>query len=515
MRNWITFYVLLIFLLNLCTGGSYLFYLPFSSKSNKLALMPMVKELARRGHSVTVVSPNKEKITIPGVKEIINDFPDELFNSVSEAVIQENSSGILSLPFFEVLEATIEANRAALSHEDVQKLLLDEKVKVDVVVTIPVFGNEAGLFVSNKKNASLVIFSPVPYIFPNMASAVGNPVNPSYMPLAAFPYKQSMNLKERFINTMATTILTLGRTYYILPKVEKMIGQVFPNEGPVNLDELALSASLMINLGSPFMGDGLRPMLPNTIQAGLMGCGPGNPLQGELRKWVEGAEHGVIYMSFGSVIKASQMSDAKRKLFISVLSQLKQRIIWKWDKEMPDAPENVLISSWLPQIDILAHPNVKLFITHGGAGSIQETICHKTPVIGIPIQGDQVANLAEAITKNLGIVIDWVDVTEHNLLESITKILDDPSYQESVTKLQNLILDRPIAPLDAAVWGLEYLLRHPHNLEMRSPTHDLYWFQYLLLDVISIVILAMAIVIFLGKGLFRLLCGPSNKLKKE
>ena len=36
---------------------------------------------------------------------------------------------------------------------------------------------------------------------------------------------------------------------------------------------------------------------------------------------------------------------------------------------------------------------VHLFITHGGAGSAQETICHKTPIVGIPINGDQVAKL--------------------------------------------------------------------------------------------------------------------------
>ena len=35
-------------------------------------------------------------------------------------------------------------------------------------------------------------------------------------------------------------------------------------------------------------------------------------------------------------------------------------MIWKWEAEMPDAPPNVLISSWLPQLDILAHPNVKV-----------------------------------------------------------------------------------------------------------------------------------------------------------
>ena len=36
---------------------------------------------------------------------------------------------------------------------------------------------------------------------------------------------------------------------------------------------------------------------------------------------------------------------------------------------------------------------VQLFITHGGAGSAQETICHKTPIVGIPINGDQVDKL--------------------------------------------------------------------------------------------------------------------------
>ena len=35
---------------------------------------------------------------------------------------------------------------------------------------------------------------------------------------------------------------------------------------------------------------------------------------------------------------------------------------------------------------------VQLFITHGGAGSAQETICHKTPIVGIPINGDQVTD---------------------------------------------------------------------------------------------------------------------------
>ena len=42
-------------------------------------------------------------------------------------------------------------------------------------------------------------------------------------------------------------------------------------------------------------------------------------------------------------------------------------ILWKWDEDnIADLPKNVMIKKWVPQQDILAHPNLKLFVTHGG-----------------------------------------------------------------------------------------------------------------------------------------------------
>ena len=39
---------------------------------------------------------------------------------------------------------------------------------------------------------------------------------------------------------------------------------------------------------------------------------------------------------------------------LTAFSKLKQRVIWKFEKEdLPNIPENVLISKWLPQSDIL------------------------------------------------------------------------------------------------------------------------------------------------------------------
>ena len=174
---------------------------------------------------------------------------------------------------------------------------------------------------------------------------------------------------------------------------------------------------------------------------------------------VQGAEHGVILVSFGSIIKPSMMHEDKRLMMLSVFSKLKQRIVWKWDQDMKDAPKNVMLSSLLPQPALLAHPNVRIFISHGGAGSMQETICHKTPIIGIPIHGDQYPLTKVAADKGFGLRLDWKVIKEEDLLSAIQRILEDSFYQETINRLSDLIMDQPMHPLNRTVWWMEYLLR--------------------------------------------------------
>ena len=58
---------------------------------------------------------------------------------------------------------------------------------------IPVLGNEIGSWIAHKKNASLVHFVSVPFLLPYVATAVGSPINPSYMPTPFLPIGQQMN----------------------------------------------------------------------------------------------------------------------------------------------------------------------------------------------------------------------------------------------------------------------------------------------------------------------------------
>jgi glucuronosyltransferase len=89
-------------------------------------------------------------------------------------------------------------------------------------------------------------------------------------------------------------------------------------------------------------------------------------------------------VSFGSVLTASDMPEPQRKLLLDVFGRLKQKVLWKWETEsMPDKPANVKLSKWLPQQDILGHPKLRLFVSHGGQSSCQESLCHQKPMVKI------------------------------------------------------------------------------------------------------------------------------------
>ncbi len=192
---------------------------------------------------------------------------------------------------------------------------------------------------------------------------------------------------KRVANTIATLAYqAIFMEMHALPKLEAVIDEHFPDdprsERP-SLLELEKSAGLAIEFGHPLILDGLRPTSPNYIQVGMMDCRPGRPLPVNIEKFIAGSgDDGVVLVAFGSVLQASDMTEDMRLALVNVFRRLKQRVIWKWETEdMPDKPDNVMLSKWLPQPDILAHPKLKLFVTHGGQSSFQEALCHKKPMV--------------------------------------------------------------------------------------------------------------------------------------
>lgn len=130
----------------------------------------------------------------------------------------------------------------------------------------------------------------------------------------------------------------------------------------------------------------------------------------------------------GSNLMSSEMSELKKAAFLQSFAKLKQKVIWKYEVDLPEKPKNVLIKNWLPQNDILAHPNVKLFISHGGFLGSTEAIYYGVPIIGIPIFGDQRLNVARAIKAGWGLGLDYNNLTEASISWTINHILTNSKY---------------------------------------------------------------------------------------
>ncbi len=178
-------------------------------------------------------------------------------------------------------------------------------------------------------------------------------------------------------------ILFCCRDFYLIPKGEELLDKHFPGESRIPLLEMETNVSLGLHYGHPLLLDGMRPVAPNFQYLGMMNCRPAEELPKDLADFMDsGKEHGVIFVSFGSILSSKEMSEDMRKAFVNAFGSLKQKVLWKWEtEEMQDKPDNLKLSKWLPQQDILGHPNTKLFISHVGQSSFQESLCHQKPMV--------------------------------------------------------------------------------------------------------------------------------------
>lgn len=136
-----------------------------------------------------------------------------------------------------------------------------------------------------------------------------------------------------------------------------------------------------------------RPLMPNQINIGgaHLRSNPSSTLPADIVKFINGAKDGVVYMSLGAFVKSALMPRDKVAAILKAFGRLKQHVIWKWeDEKLQNLPANVMVRKWLPQADILANKNVKLFIAHGGIAGTYEGMYHAKPMLFIPFYGDQV-----------------------------------------------------------------------------------------------------------------------------
>lgn len=258
-----------------------------------------------------------------------------------------------------------------------------------------------------------------------------------------------------------------------------------------------------------------RPSMPGLIDVAGVHIKKAKPLPEDLQTFLDNSTHGVIYFSVGSYMKSTDMPVEKINLILHAFSQLKQNVLWKFENSsIGHLPPNVKIQSWLPQNDILAHPNVKVFISHGGIFGTQESIHWGVPMLCIPFFGDQFRNAMRSVQDGYARWLHFGKMTSDDLVQNLRLLINDPTYKQKAVELSRKFRDNLIDPLEEASFWMEYVVRHKGAPHLKSYGAFMPLYQYLLLDVFGCALVLLFLAVWLPLRIIELRTPLSGWLEK-
>jgi polyene glycosyltransferase len=193
--------------------------------------------------------------------------------------------------------------------------------------------------------------------------------------------------------------------------------------------EMLLCHSLL-GLDYPFSVPGnlhaLGAMIPPLPQA------PGDELTG----WLDEHES-TVFIAFGTVTRLTReqvgaLVEAVRRL------EGAHTVLWKLPREqqalLPKAelPRNLRVEDWVPsQLDVLAHPNVRVFFNHAGANSFHEGIHFAKPMLIRPLWFDCDDIAVRAADSGVALVVDPKETIDPDeVAGKLTRLLTEDAFRE-------------------------------------------------------------------------------------
>lgn len=495
--------------LHVACGANILSMMPFGSPSHVNAIVPVLEGLSAKGHNVTFVtefvpsSKLRHPVNVVHLKGLEDIFEKNRPNSF-EMKTMSNFSLIKNV----VVLTTKDFCEGLVSHPVFQDLATNRNLQRFDVVIMDALLSECALTLIPQLGSPPFIYYCTTVLYDFTAAALNVPTPFGYVPNFMMPSLGGhMTFGQRVANLLSHLLHKAVRQWYIFPTQQAIVHKYFPDT-PL-LTEIEANASLVLTNSHMPSLDFVRPTAPFVIEVGGTHCRPAKPLPKDVDDFVKGSgDHGFIFFSLGSNVRSNEMPQDMIDAFLGAFRRLKQNVLWKFESDLPNLPPNVQIRKWLSQQDVLGHPNIRLFLSHGGQLSTQEAVYHGVPVLGFPVFGDQMINIGKAVARGNAKLLEFEGLTEETVYEAITEMLQNSSYKEKSAHYSSLMRDRPTDPLTTAVYWVEYVIRHKGAKHLHfTAAKQLNFFQYFLLDILGLIVLVFSVVIFclvcLGKFVFR------------
>ncbi|CAI4231954.1 unnamed protein product [Auanema sp. JU1783] len=279
------------------------------------------------------------------------------------------------------------------------------------------------------------------------AYAMAVPTIPSFIPPVVGLTGDSTSFWNRMKNVVMTYESMKASYLFAEPAVTYM-AENFP-EAPSCWDIVADIPLVFVNTVPTL--DYPRPSLEHIVSIGGITMEKSKKLDKEWDDIMNLRQHTALF-SFGSIFPPSTMSLEMKLNIIKIFGKMKNTtFIWKYDAnedmELFENTSNIIRTNWMPQNDILGDSRLSLFITHGGAGSLQESAYNGIPIIMIPLFGDQYRNAFVAESRGYALRLWKEDLSDERILTSaLTEIIDNPKYKSAALRVQRQLHQVPMSP---------------------------------------------------------------------
>uniref|UniRef100_A0A0N5BJ89 glucuronosyltransferase n=2 Tax=Strongyloides papillosus TaxID=174720 RepID=A0A0N5BJ89_STREA len=460
--------------------------------------------LTEAGHNVTVLAidldptikhPGAYKakvITYQATKEVEDNFANTLDKKFLWTLSNSGAQQFkLALKF---MDGILKQSLRVFNDEELSEKIKREKFDLGISETMNVY--IFGLFKVWGIKAHVAGFSMS--LGDNLYKIFGLPFPASFIPTLMSSSTDKMSYSERFENLF---VHYFGKIFFYFLKDKLTLQSEFDKKYGVGFydgNNVVGDSSFLLLNSNPFL-DIPGPKTPKMIEVSGIGIKDPKPLDKYWDK-ILSLRNKTVLVSFGTFAKSIDMPEDIKNGLLETMRKLKDiTFIWKYEEPEDGTGkgiENLLLSKWVPQNDLLNDERLSLFVTHGGMGSTTELSFRGVPAIAIPIIGDQMRNSKLIERQKCGIIMNKFELADSSkLIKNIKTILDDDSYKKNAKMVSKRLNKRPIGSKRLLIEHIEFAAEFGRLDMLDLASRHMGMIEYYNLDIIFPVITGLLILV--------------------
>ncbi|GBC09747.1 hypothetical protein RclHR1_09090005 [Rhizophagus clarus] len=204
-----------------------------------------------------------------------------------------------------------------------------------------------------------------------------------------------------------------------------------------------------------------QSLTPNVQEIGPVLSDEYPPLTPELSNFINSHKR-VLYVAFGArFFTTIETNDKILQSFIEAIDRkLVDGVIWALSEtskedfypilDLIDGTQiqtlqilnnkypHIHITEFAPQFAVLNHTNTKLFFSHGGVGSVHESLYTGIPMLILPLGGDQMGNAQRLETAGVALSLNKFTLDVNDIVNKIDFLLKDEHVKKNSERMKFL-----------------------------------------------------------------------------